>query len=267
MIKHILPLIPKHTCYVEPFVGGGAVFWAKQQANVEVINDKDERVITFYKVVQTQFDELRKMLDCTLHSKAQYSKAKEILQNPEQYSDVERAWAFWVQTNMSFARKIYGGFASSRKTNDSLKSKNKLARFTKEYCERLKNTVIDCDDALKIINRYDSPETFFYIDPPYVSSYQGHYDGYTEADFIALLDTLAEIEGKFLLSCYPEPVLQEYVEKNGWDMQTIDMVLSANNPNQTNSKRGRKTEVLIRNYGTRKELPLFNGCIKEMQDV
>ncbi|MDR1937317.1 MAG: DNA adenine methylase [Tannerellaceae bacterium] len=60
MLRHILPLIPKHRIYVEPFFGGGAVFWGKEPAKVEFINDHDGEVINFYRVLKLQFPELKK---------------------------------------------------------------------------------------------------------------------------------------------------------------------------------------------------------------
>jgi DNA adenine methylase len=48
MIPHILPLIPEHKIYVEPFFGGGAIFFAKEPSKIEVINDIDKRVYNFW---------------------------------------------------------------------------------------------------------------------------------------------------------------------------------------------------------------------------
>lgn len=44
LIKHLLPLIPEHNLYAEPFFGGGALFWAKEPSNVEVINDTNREL-------------------------------------------------------------------------------------------------------------------------------------------------------------------------------------------------------------------------------
>lgn len=55
LVRIIIPLIPKHTTYVEPFVGGGAIFWTKPKSEVEVINDTNRELINFYEVVQNEF--------------------------------------------------------------------------------------------------------------------------------------------------------------------------------------------------------------------
>ena len=110
MVRHILPMFPQHKQYVEPFFGGGAVFFAKTPSSHEVINDLDNRVINFYRVLQNNFEDSQNLIKSTLHSEALYQYAKDILDD-DTISEVERAWAFWVQTNMSFSKKIYAGFA------------------------------------------------------------------------------------------------------------------------------------------------------------
>ena len=58
--------------------------------------------------------------------------------------------------------------------------------------------------------------SIIYCDPPYFNSNCGHYDGYTESDFRELLDTLASIKGKFILSSYPSQILKEYCKKHNY---------------------------------------------------
>lgn len=53
LAKIILGLIPPHRLYCEPFLGGAAVFFAKEPAKVEVINDTNGELVNFYRVVKT----------------------------------------------------------------------------------------------------------------------------------------------------------------------------------------------------------------------
>jgi len=62
--------------------------------------------------------------------------------------------------------------------------------------------------AHKVILRYDTPEAFHYVDPPYFNSNMGHYAGYTSIDFERDLDVLSKVKGKFLLSSYPSEILE-----------------------------------------------------------
>lgn len=246
MVKDILPLIPKHQQYVEPFFGGGAVFFAKKPSPHEVINDTLDCAITFYRVLKTRFPELQSMIQATLHSESEYKRAKELLNSED---DLLKAWAFWVQTQMSFSSKLSMGFAFGNQDSSGnmpcRKTKNQRNNFTEKYSDRLERTEIFCRDALEIIKLKDTPDTFFYIDPPYVSSDCGHYKGYTIDDFAQLLELLATIKGKFLLSSYPESVLMEYRELHGWNFQDKTDRISVSGK-QTQGKT--KTECLTFNY-------------------
>lgn len=247
LVKEILPLIPEHRIYIEPFFGGGAVFFAKKPSEIEVINDVNHHVINFYKVLQQNFDELKKEIDLTLHSRALYAKASEIYKNPEIYKDVPRAWAFWVQTNMSFGRKIMAGWAFGRNNGGGSPSclMNKKESLQKDFSERLRNTFIECNDALNTIKNFDDKDAFIYVDPPYVSSEQGHYAGYTADDFETLLNALANIKGKFLLSSYPEDVLMDYRQKFGWNSNDIQQTIAVDGRRKDAKK---KIECLTMNF-------------------
>jgi DNA adenine methylase len=76
---------------------------------------------------------------------------------------------------------------------------------------------------------------------------QGHYRGYSENDFIQLLDVLSKIKGKFLLSCYPSDLVNEYIGKCGWHHKSVEKVITASIVNAS-GKREKKTELLIANY-------------------
>lgn len=243
MVRHILPLIPKHTQYVEPFCGGAAVFWAKEPSQHEVINDLDGRVVNFYRVLQTRFDELQSMIRGTLHSEAEYYRAKALLAL-EDAEPVERAWAFWVQTNMSFGMKIGAGFGFDSDGRTAPSTARKREEFG-VYNSRLSQTEVFNRDATELIQLKDSPATFFYIDPPYVSSECGHYKGYASADFQRLLDVLSKIEGNFLLSSYPEPELLEARALHGWRTKDIEATVAVSGKRK---ERKGKTECLTYNY-------------------
>lgn len=224
MLKHILPKIPEHVVYVEPFFGGGAVFWGKKPSEAEVVNDINHRLVNFYKVLKYDFEGFVEKADETFHSRAQHkeSEVMYISQADEVTSPIACAWAVWVQTNMSFGTMIGGGFGYDRSGKCALKLFNKKVNLTQDFKDRLRKVTIECYDVLKVIKAYDSPDAFFYLDPPYVSSDQGHYAGYTLDDFRALLDACAKLKGKFLLSSYPEALLMEYRERFGWKCEDIE---------------------------------------------
>lgn len=252
MLRHILPKIPPHHTYVEPFFGGGSVFWGKPPSAAEVVNDISNRLITFYKVLKYDLDELQTQIDETFHSRAQHRetdgeyKSGVSASGDEEIRDVLRmAWAVWVQTNMSFSSVIGGGFGYDKYGKCALKIFNKKHLLCQAYQERLKFVTIESYDVLKVMRAYDTPDTFFYLDPPYVSSDQGMYKGYGEADFVKLLDACAGLKGKFLLSSYPEPVLLEYRQTHGWQTEDHQKTLAVDG----RRKEARtKVECLTWNY-------------------
>jgi DNA adenine methylase len=226
MLKYIIPLIPKHRIYVEPFFGGGAVYWSKEPSEVEIVNDLNGNVINFYKQLKTNFKELKDMIMATPYSREVYKNAMVIYEIPYIFSSTHRAWAFWVGTIQGFSNKIGSWRSATQRSKESTLNYNKKEAFTEDLCKRLELTQIECKDALELILKQDSVDTFFYIDPPYVGANQGHYGGYTQEHFNALLDVLSNIKGKFLLSSYPNEILDVYRSKYNWYSSDKDMALS-----------------------------------------
>ena len=195
MLGAILPMIPEHNIYVEPFFGGGAVFWAKQPAPVEFINDIDGEVTNFYRVLQTDYPALKREVDSTLHSEHAHREARAIYRSPEGHSPVRRAWAVWTLSHQSFYAILDNTWKCGMTHNVAGQIQGRKASFTADYTRRLEHTSIFSRDALTVIRRADRPETFFYVDPPYFNSDMGHYGGYTEEDFGRLLEVLSEVKG------------------------------------------------------------------------
>jgi DNA adenine methylase len=246
MVGHILPLIPKHHLYCEPFAGGAAILFAKAPSKIEVMNDTNGELINFYRVVKEQFYMFKKTISATLHSRGLHLKARFIYHQPHLFSHVERAWAVFVMAHQSYSSILDSTWSCGVKdaTSEKKFQAKKLA-CTKEYTNRLEHVQLECRDALEVIATRDSVHTFFYIDPPYFNSDMGHYGGYSKEHFESLLKILSGIKGKFLLSSYPSELLKNYARKNKWHTKEIEMHLSV----QGAKKNGRrKTEVLTANY-------------------
>lgn len=243
LLSIILPLIPKHIIYGEPFFGGGALFWAKEKSEVEVINDTNTEVINFYQVINKQYKELEREIQATLHSRKQHNQAVVVYENPEMFSTVKRAWAFWVLSSQSFGASLGSGWRYGRSKKVEWLINTKKLRFTDELQSRLEKTQIECTDALRVIKTRDSRDTFFYCDPPYFNANMGHYKGYSIYDFECLLKTLANIKGKFLLSSYTSPLLTDYIERCGWQSVSLHRKTAI-----LNQRSKDKVEVLTANY-------------------
>lgn len=244
MINHILPLIPKHRIYVEPFFGGGSIFFAKGPAYLEVINDASNRVVNFFQVLQNDFDRLLHEVNGTLLSEELHRRAITIYKKPRGYSKVKQAWAFWYVTNFTFNNKPGGGWRFDNGTDGSHAGRLMERRRNEfaQYRTRLSATQISCRDASKTVSDRDGTETFFYLDPPYVGTDQGHYAGYSNEDFERLLLNLESIQGMFMLSCFITEQVESFIDGNSWHLREYDQIRSAGRNGD------RKREILIMNY-------------------
>ncbi|MEI6489343.1 MAG: DNA adenine methylase [Bacteroidota bacterium] len=243
MLKHILPIIPEHEVYVEPFFGGGAVFWGKEPVKAEIVNDYNGLVVNFYEQLSTNFEELKKRIDATPYSRDAYKYAMVIYHQPYLFSPVVKAWAFWVGTVQGFSNQIGSWRCSQTRVKESLLNFNKKGLITKGLSNRLNLVQIENMDAVKLILSKDTATTFFYVDPPYVDACQGHYGGYTQEHFNNLLNALSGLKGKFLLSSYPNEELLRFRKKYKWFSKDVNMALTA-----ANGSGKRKVECLTANY-------------------
>lgn len=242
----IISLIPDHVLYAEPFTGGAAVFFAKEPSEVEVLNDTNKELMNFYRTVQNDFVGLEKEIRITLHSRDLYRKASVIYNHPDMFTEIKRAWALWVLSTQSFSSMLDGSFGFDKSAQTTTrKIINNRNRFTEDYAIRLQNVQLESADALYVIGSRDTPNSFFYIDPPYFNSNCGHYDGYSEQDFENLLLLISKINGKFLLSSYPSALLLKYTKLFGWHMWSYETGVTVNN---RSGYLKRKVEVLTANY-------------------
>jgi DNA adenine methylase len=245
MLRHILPLIPDHNLYCEPFCGGAAVYFGKGPSPVEVINELNEELINFYVTAKDHFPALNKKVKATLHSRRMHQQAWQIYCNSGQHDQVTRAWATWVLSTQGFSSQLSKSWGYDRKKGSmAIKVTNKKRQFTLELCERLERTQIECKDAVEVIKTYDCPEAFHYVDPPYPNTDQAHYAGYTTKDLERLLDALVTVKGQFMLSNYPQEIIQQYSAKHGWYNRQFKMPVAASKK----AVRPTKIEVLTTNY-------------------
>ena len=259
IVSKILPHFPKHTVYVEPFAGGAALLFAKPKTIVsnfddyrEVLNDKNDLLINLYRVAIEKREELELKIQATLYSQSDYRKATQITKNPTDYDDVTKAWAFYTNINQSFANGLNKGWGTGVYGRNSASTWHNKKLQLSEILDRIKDVHIACEDAIRCIQRWDSPQTLFYCDPPYPNTDQGHYSGYTIDDFELLCDTLDTIQGSYVLSNYP----QEIEPQSAHHRVEIETLMSSKLSIGTreNSKRTEVLWVCDRSDNIRNEL-------------
>lgn len=228
MSAQILPLFPRHHIYVEPFGGGASLLFAKEPATVEVYNDLDNGLVNLFRVLRDkdQFAEFHKKVSLTPYAREEFNFCRKTW---DQCDDpIERAYRFFIVARMSFSG-AFGQSWSSAVTS----SHNGMSATTSKYLScieglpdlsaRLLQVQIEKSDWRVILERYDTPETFFYLDPPYVSDTRragGYAHEMTAEDHAELVERLLRLQGKALLSGYPSEVYAPLVSA-GWDHHEI----------------------------------------------
>ena len=263
-IVQLINQIP-HTCYVEPFAGGAAVLYAKGARSVsnadhyrEVLNDSNDLLVTFYRMAREQPEELDRLIQLTPYSQADYRRAMEICKNRDRFSELEIAWAVFVNLNQSFANKLNAGWGTAIASQNQAATWNNRRSCLNAALDRLKDVYISSEDAIRCIDRWDSPQSLLYCDPPYPDTNQGHYGGYTIEDWAALCDNLDSCQSSYILSNYDQTIAPKSVQQ----VVDIDAVMSAAKSmgdrssvqDRGDTKRTEKLWICDRSHGARKDL-------------
>lgn len=228
--------------YVEGFGGGASVLFAKPQNGVEVYNDLNENVYALFKALSNKeaFEQLKQRMDLTPYSAQLRDEYKELLTT--NLSLCDRAYYFLCVNRMSF--NGVGGFSTthivrrnmSKSTSDFLSMIDKLPQIH----NRLSSVIIEHRDIMELIDKYDNPNVFMYLDPPYVISERRSSQRYecdmTNEQHGALIGRLLDCKCKWLLSGYDNAIYQPLTDKFG--------KMEFKSPNSGSSA----IEVLWKNY-------------------
>jgi len=254
--KFIIPRIPKHKTYVECYFGAGHIFWSKEKSEIEVVNDFNSTIVNFLRVIQDpeKCKLLALRLAYTLYS---YSTFVEALDAPT--DSLDSAWSFFVKQNQG-----YGGLAGSpgnwgRNFGVTCATGSFTSKNLKIFNARIRDTIIHNSDALELLDKYDSEDTFFYLDPPYVLStrYGGDYEcECSDLHHAKLSVALSKIKGKVMLSGYDNKYYKD-LENIGWRKLSYDTFCFASGNKRMSETGGAKfsgdkkrTENVWINYET-----------------
>lgn len=240
----IIEHMADHYCYVELFAGSAAVLVNKPRSGNEVINDRDGDIIQFFKVLRDRDDELVEWLTDVPYARDVHQEwATEFYNGVRPEDPIERAGRFFYLRNSQYAAKYRtkSGFASAAVRNKAGRFANNREKL-REFKERFDRVQIENLDYAEVVDRFDSDETLFYADPPYVSEGDDLYT-HGEFDHGRFVETVAGIEGEFLISYAELP--------NGLgEFQTVQkgrqQFMNKQHDNETRSTEA--TETLVMNY-------------------
>jgi DNA adenine methylase len=237
MVRHILPLLPQHITYVEPYGGAANILLAKEPSKVEVYNDASGLLVNFFRVLQDpeQRASLMDRLEYTPYARAEYARALDHLNDPD---PVMKAWGFFTAQCQGISgggslgkrgEKDWGYSRGISRANAFLVHVEKLLVIA----ERLRRVHIEHGDGVEVIKRWDSSNSLFYIDPPYANATRTNKSGKSayhceidDDEHHELVNTLLNISGKAILSGYKSTLYQP-LEDAGWERREFAMDLSA----------------------------------------
>lgn len=238
--KEIIRRFPAHVCYVEVFGGGGWVLFGKERSRVEVFSDINAELVNFYRVIQENWEELAERFEWALYARDEFQRIMK--RRDEDRDPVTRAYDFYYRVYSHFGGKYNDsddwGYCRTKPAIDLSNVKKKF----KETHERLIGVYIENRTFEEVISRYDSPDTFFYCDPPYYGL-SGYKYKFTETDHLQLRDLLSGVKGKFLLSINDHPTVREW-----YPSFFIKEVETRYTLSKQQSGRQPAKELLISNY-------------------
>lgn len=246
LAKWILSRVPPHHTFVDLFGGSGAIILAKEPSPVEVYNDIDEGVTNFYSVLRDpqMAKELVRLLELTPYSRKEYYNCLQTWKTCDDPVEKARRW-FYVQAT-SFNGRFGAGMRTSAKATSRGKSALISAYQTNveriyEVAKRFRDVIIENLDFSEVVKRYDTPETVFYADPPYVLETRNNASTYVYEIGIEehkkLVDLALNSKGVWVISGYDHPVYAPLVE-NGWAREERGVVsqAAAYNPARTRKR-------------------------------
>jgi DNA adenine methylase len=223
MVAKLLKFIPLHRIYVEVFGGGASLLFAKEPSPVEVYNDIDSGLVNFFRVLRDKdkFQEFYRKVCLTPYSREEFYYCRDTWKDCE--DEVERAYRWFIVARMSFSGDFgYSwGFNVSASARGMAKKCSAWLSTIEELPaihERIIRVQIEHKDFRDLIKTYDTEDTFFYLDPPYVPETRkdgGYKHEMTDNDHEDLVEILLNIKGKAMLSGYTNRIYKK-LENAGW---------------------------------------------------
>ena len=245
--KRYVQHFPPHRMSVDVCGGTGALFVCKPPSEIEIYNDVDANVAGVFQTLQdpAACEELLRLLENTPNGRSQYETCKQVVVDPTETS-VRRAWAFLTCGAIGFCGHpvVKHGWISPRHGKQYLL---KLPDRVLWWRERFRRVYVENKPWQEIIDLYDSPDTFFFVDPPYLPGVlrysQDTYYVHTMpmAEHIELIERLRRIKGFAFLCGYNHPLYTELLFH--WRKLTFEVKLTMGG-----NRREKRKEITWLNY-------------------
>lgn len=247
--KKVISLLPPHTCYVEPFAGAAWVLFGKPPSDVEVLNDIDQDLTNFFRVVKEKPEEFIASFEWELVSRAEFERLAGL--DTSQLTDVQRAHRFYYLIMASWGGEYnYPRFQTSISDgghgNRLFGALETLRKRIMPVYNRLHNVIIENLDWQECIDRYDRPGALMYVDPPYPDNGCNYVYNMREKEAHEILAArLKRTQCKWILSSYDTSYVRALFE--GYYIVPVRSS-SGMNTEKNSTTRVVNEEVLITNF-------------------
>ena len=247
MKREILKRAPPHDTYIEPFFGGGSVFFEKPRVKKEVINDADKELIEFYRACRKPGVSFRKAnLRASRMRYEKHSKSKP--KTPQ--GKVNR---YLYLKKMSFGGKMNGYAPSLAKTKGTGGKHDRIKLIGTDQQKRLRNVKIENRDFEKVIKDHDKKSALIYMDPPYHKESKGLYKhDDSGASPERVLRAAKRAKGKVIITYNDSPKIRHLAHELGLHVSTEKITYALN----CKSDRRYRTNLIITNFPTRNGKPV-----------
>ncbi|MFW9930648.1 MAG: DNA adenine methylase [Candidatus Thorarchaeota archaeon] len=258
-LNEILPLVnnTKHKIFVEVFGGGGSIILNKNPSELDIYNDIHEGLISFFRVLRDResMEKFKKLILLTPWSRTEWKTFRTKWRKEKNI--IKKAFMFYYTTNLTFQGQIdvgNGGFRFCKTNRSHIKSYFKKMNYLFYFHKKILQLQIESLDWKRLIKTYDSEDTLFYLDPPYIHSTRKLPNAYNHEFTNAnhremLLYLVKKVKGKILLSGYNNIMYNKIlVDKYGWGKKEFKAYIAINYKSEIDIKKAKekrkRTEVL-----------------------
>ena len=239
LAKHIIPLFPEHSCYVEPFCGAAALFFLKKPVKSEILNDVNSDLINLYRVVKNHLEEFVRQFKWALTSREIFKWQQ--ITPIETLTDIQRAARFFYLQKLAFGGKVDSQTFGTDTTRPARLNLLRLEEDLSAAHLRLSTSTIEHLDWVDCIKKYDRPHTLFYCDPPYWQT-AGYGIDFDLAQYDRMADIARRIQGKMIISVNDIPEMRRAFD--GFNIKRVEIGYSVGGGAKQKNKSG---ELIIQN--------------------
>lgn len=206
LAARILPIFPKHICYVEAFAGAAALLFMKEPAKVEVLNDINGDLVNLYRVVQRHLEEFVRQFKWALSSREIFRWQQ--MTPAETLTDIQRAARFYYLQKLCFGGRVESQSFGTATTSPPRFNLLRLEEDLSSAHLRLTRVTIERINWVNCVEKYDRPHTLFYFDPPYWGT-EGYGVEFDLDQFSRMADLARSIQGKMIISVNDIPEMHQ----------------------------------------------------------